>query len=380
MSRKIRLGILGGGGDSLVGILHRIATSMHNKYEIVGGVFNPNFDENLKFAKEIGLNENRIYEDFEKMIEEELKLEPEKRMEVISILTPNFLHYPMAKRLLENNFNVICEKPMTTSYEEAKELDRINKEKQLVFAVTYTYTGYPMVRQMKNMIESGEIGDIQKVDLQYYQGWINPIIHDDKKRAETWRLQPEKSGISCCIGDIGTHAFDMLEYVSGMEVKHLLADLNYIYPDNKMDVDGTILIKFSENIKGVIRASQIATGEENNFSVAIYGKKGSLKWEQENPNYLYHLSEDSPIKVLKPAHDYNSEFSLAASKLPPGHPEGIFDSMANIYNGVANKINNTTNFQDEYPTLNDGLRGMLFIEKAVESHSKGNIWVNLNSN
>ena len=380
MSRKIRLGILGGGGDSLVGILHRIATSMHNKYEIIGGVFNPNFDENLKFAKEIGLNENRIYEDFEKMIEEELKLEPKKRMEVISILTPNFLHYPMAKRLLENNFNVICEKPMTTSYEEAKELDRINKEKQLVFAVTYTYTGYPMVRQMKNMIESGEIGDIQKVDLQYYQGWINPIIHDDKKRAETWRLQPEKSGISCCIGDIGTHAFDMLEYVSGMEVKHLLADLNYIYPDNKMDVDGTILIRFSENIKGVIRASQIATGEENNFSVAIYGKKGSLKWEQENPNYLYHLSEDSPLKVLKPGHEYNSDFSLAASKLPPGHPEGVFDSMANIYNGIANKINNKNSFNDEYPTLNDGLRGMLFIEKAVESHEKGNIWVNLNSN
>ena len=380
MSRKIRLGILGGGGDSLVGILHRIATSMHNKYEIVGGVFNPNFDDNIKFAKEIGLNENRIYEDFEKMIEEELKLDSDKRMEVISILTPNFLHYPMAKRLLENNFNVICEKPMTTSYEEAKELDRINKEKQLVFAVTYTYTGYPMVRQMKNMIESGEIGDIQKVDLQYYQGWINPIIHDDKKRAETWRLQPDKSGISCCIGDIGTHAFDMLEYVSGMQVNQILADLNYIYPENKMDVDGTILIKFSENIKGVIRASQIATGEENNFSVAIYGKKGSLKWEQENPNYLYHLSEDSPLKVLKPGHEYNSDFSLAASKLPPGHPEGVFDSMANIYNGIANKINNKNSFNDEYPTLNDGLRGMLFIEKAVESHSKGNIWVKLNSN
>lgn len=380
MSRKIRLGILGGGGDSLVGILHRIATSMHNKYQIVGGVFNPNFDDNIKFAKEIGLNENRIYEDFEKMIEEELKLDSDKRMEVISILTPNFLHYPMAKRLLENNFNVICEKPMTTSYEEAKELDRINKEKQLVFAVTYTYTGYPMVRQMKNMIESGEIGDIQKVDLQYYQGWINPIIHDDKKRAETWRLQPDKSGISCCIGDIGTHAFDMLEYVSGMQVNQILADLNYIYPENKMDVDGTILIKFSENIKGVIRASQIATGEENNFSVAIYGKKGSLKWEQENPNYLYHLSEDSPLKVLKPGHEYNSDFSLAASKLPPGHPEGVFDSMANIYNGIANKINNKNSFNDEYPTLNDGLRGMLFIEKAVESHSKGNIWVKLNSN
>ena len=380
MKNKIRLGILGGGGDSLVGILHRIATSMHNKYEIVGGVFNPNFDENLKFAKEIGLNENRIYEDFEKMIQEELKLDADKRMQVVSILTPNFLHFPMAKKLLENNFNVICEKPMTTSYEEAKELDRINKEKNLIFAVTYTYTGYPMVRQMKSMIESGLIGNIQKVDLQYYQGWINPIIHDPKKRSETWRLQPEKSGISCCLGDIGTHAFDMLEYVSGMQVDQILADLNYLYPDNKMDVDGNVLIKFSDNIKGIIRASQIATGEENNFTVAIYGENGSLKWEQENPNYLYHLSEDSPLKVLKPGHDYNSDFGLAASKLPPGHPEGIFDSMANIYNGVANKINNTNNFNEEYPTLNDGLRGMLFIEKAVESHTKGNIWVNLNSN
>jgi len=380
MKNKIRLGILGGGGDSLVGILHRIAISMHNKYEIVGGVFNPNFDENLKFAKEIGLDENRIYEDFEKMIEEELKLDPDKRMQVVSVLTPNFLHFPMAKKLLENNFNVICEKPMTTSYQEAIELDEINKEKKLVFAVTYTYTGYPMVRQMKSMIESGLIGDIQKVDMQYFQGWINPIIHDAKKRSETWRLQPEKSGISCCLGDIGTHAFDMLEYVSGMQVNELLADLNYLYPDNQMDIDGNILIKFSDNVKGVIRASQIATGEENNFTVAIYGRKGSLKWEQENPNYLYHLTEDSPLKVLKTGHDYNSDFSLQASKIPPGHPEGIFDSMANIYNGVANKINNESKFNDEYPKLNSGLRGMLFIEKAVESHAKGNIWVNLNSN
>ncbi len=380
MKNKIRLGILGGGGDSLVGILHRIAISMHNKYEIVGGVFNPNFDENLKFAKEIGLDENRIYEDFEKMIEEELKLDPDKRTQVVSVLTPNFLHFPMAKKLLENNFNVICEKPMTTSYQEAIELDEINKEKKLVFAVTYTYTGYPMVRQMKSMIESGLIGDIQKVDMQYFQGWINPIIHDAKKRSETWRLQPEKSGISCCLGDIGTHAFDMLEYVSGMQVNELLADLNYLYPDNQMDIDGNILIKFSDNVKGVIRASQIATGEENNFTVAIYGRKGSLKWEQENPNYLYHLTEDSPLKVLKTGHDYNSDFSLQASKIPPGHPEGIFDSMANIYNGVANKINNESKFNDEYPKLNSGLRGMLFIEKAVESHAKGNIWVNLNSN
>ena len=261
MKNKIKLGILGGGGDSLIGIVHRIASSMHDSYEIVGGVFNPNFSENLKFAEEIGLNKNRIYADYKKMIEEELKLDENERIQVVSILTPNFLHYPMAKKLLENNFNVICEKPMTTTYEEAKDLEKIYKSKNLTFAVTYTYTGYPMIRQMKEMIKSGEIGDIQRVDLQYYQGWINPIIHDSKKRSETWRLQPDKSGISCCIGDIGTHAFDMLEYVTGMEVKELLSDLNYVYEDNIMDVDGTILIRFSDKIKGVIRACLLYTSD-----------------------------------------------------------------------------------------------------------------------
>jgi len=377
LKNKIRLGILGGGGDSLIGIVHRIASSMHDSYKIIGGVFNPDYTENIKFAKEIGLNENRVYEDFEKMIEEELKLEESERMQVVSILTPNFLHYPMAKKLLENNFNVICEKPMTTTYEEAKDLERIYKSKNLTFAVTYTYTGYPMIRQMKEMISSGLIGDVQRVDLQYYQGWINPIIHDKSKRSETWRLQPEKSGISCCIGDIGTHAFDMLEYVTGMEVNELLSDLNYVYDDNSMDVDGTILIRFSDKIKGVIRASQIATGEENNFTVAIYGRRGGLKWEQQNPNYLYYLSEDNPLQILKPGHEYNTDFAKLSSKLPPGHPEGMFDSMANIYYGVAREINGNKEFEGEFPTLNDGLRGMLFIEKAVESHKNGNTWVKL---
>ena len=241
MKNKIRLGILGGGGDSLIGIVHRIASSMHDTYEIIGGVFNPNFSENLKFAEEIGLNKDRIYEDYEKMIEEELKLDENERIQVVSILTPNFLHYPMAKKLLENNFSVICEKPMTTTYEEARYLEKIYKSKNLTFAVTYTYTGYPMIRQMKEMIKAGEIGEVQRVDLQYYQGWINPIIHDSKRRSETWRLQPDKSGISCCIGDIGTHAFDMLEYVTGMEVDELLSDLNYVYDDNIMDVDLSLI-------------------------------------------------------------------------------------------------------------------------------------------
>ncbi len=379
MSNKIRLGILGGGGDSLIGVLHRVASAMFDKYQVVGGVFNPNWEVNIGFANKIGLPTNRIYKDFDTLIEEELKLPESERMQVVSILTPNFLHFTMAKKLLENGFNVICEKPMTTTYEEATILNETLKKAKTVFAVTYTYTGYPMIRQMREMIKNGVLGTIQKVDAQYYQGWINPIIHDKSKRSSTWRLNPEKSGISCCIGDIGTHAFDMLEFVSGVKIESILADLNYLYSDNKMDIDGTVLLRCSNNVKGVICASQIATGEENSFVVKVYGDKAGVKWEQENPNYLYLMQDGKPLQVLKPGHDYNSKLSLDGTKLPPGHPEGIFDSMGNIYKGVAKAINNEPYNSGEFPTMIDGVRGMSFIEKAVESHQNGNIWVNIDA-
>ena len=378
MNSKIKLGILGGGGDSLIGVLHRVASNMFDRYEIVGGVFNPNYDENLAFAKKIGLDESRVYLDFETMILEESKLESNERIEVVSVLTPNFLHFPMAKKLLENNFHVICEKPLTTSYKEALELKNLQKAKKLVFAVTYTYTGYPMVRQMTKMISDGEIGKIQKVDAQYLQGWLNPVIHEKDKRNSTWRLDPSKSGISCCVGDIGTHAFNMVELVTGMKVDSVLADLNTLYDDNPMDIDANILIRFSTNAKGTIRSSQIATGEENNLRINVYGEKGALKWEQENPNYLYHLKDDAPLQVLKSGHGYNNDISLDGTKLPPGHPEGIFDSMGNIYKGVARAIRQETFETAEFPSIEDGVRGMDFIEKTVESNSKGNVWIKLN--
>ena len=234
-----------------------------------------------------------------------------------------------------------------------------------------------MIRQMREMILNGELGEIQKVDAQYYQGWINPIIHDKEKRNSTWRLNPEKSGISCCVGDIGTHAFEMLEYVSGVKIEKILADLNHVYDDNVMDVDGTVLLRCSNNVKGVICTSQIATGEENSFVIKIYGEKAGVKWEQENPNYLYLMQEGKPLQVLKPGHAYNSDLSLDGTKLPPGHPEGIFDAMGNIYKGVAKAINKEPYNHGEFPTMNDGIRGMSFIEKVVESHGKGNIWIQI---
>lgn len=377
MSKKIRWGVLGGGGDSLIGVLHRVAASMFDAYQLCGGVFNARYEESLKFAEELGISTNQVYPDLDTFIEKELALPTSERIQVVSVLTPNFLHFPMAKKLLESGFHVICEKPMTLTYAEALELQETQKKHNAFFALTHTYTGYPMVRQMKKMIQEGVIGEVQKVDAQYYQGWINPIIHDPAQRKSTWRLDPEKSGISCCMGDIGVHAYQMLEYVSGHEIKSILADLNHLYDDNQMDIDGTVLLRLGDHKKGVLRASQIATGEENNFTVAVYGKKAGLKWEQENPNYLYLLEDGQPLRVLKPGHGYNSDLSLDGTKLPPGHPEGIFDAMGNIYKGMAKAVRGVDYDPAEFPTITDGVRGMRFIEQSVDSHKQGNVWVEL---
>lgn len=377
MPKKIRLGVLGGGGDSLIGVLHRVAAHINDDYQIVGGCFNPDFKANKAFAREIDVPLNRIYTDFDTLIQEELKLPENERIQVCSVLTPNFLHFPMAKKLLDNGFHVICEKPMTTTLAEAKILQKAHKKSGNVFALTHTYTGYPMVRQMREMIKKGALGKIHKVDARYYQGWINEIIHDKKKRSTVWRLDPKKAGISSCMGDIGVHAFNMVEYTTGLKVKSLLCDFNYLYKDNKMDVDGTVLIRMDDHVKGVIRSSQVATGEENGLAISIYGSKGSFHWEQESPNFLYLKSDTNPMQVYKPGHAYNSKLSLDGTKLPAGHPEGIFDSMANIYLGVAKAIRGKKYNDGEFPTMEDGVRGMNFIEATVESNKKKNSWVKM---
>ncbi|WP_282178893.1 Gfo/Idh/MocA family protein [Maribacter stanieri] len=377
MPKKIRLGILGGGGDSLIGVLHRVASFINDNYQITGAVFNPDFDASMAFAKEIDVPLNRIYKDFDTLIEEELKLPEDERIQVCSILTPNFLHYPMAKKLLDNGFHVICEKPMTTSLAEAKDLQKSHEKAGTVFALTHTYTGYPMVRQMREMIKAGALGKIHKVDAVYYQGWINTIIHDKEKRSSVWRLDPKKAGISSCMGDIGVHAFNLVEYTTGLKINELLCDFNYLYEDNKMDVDGTVLVRMGDHVKGVIRGSQVATGEENGLAISIYGEKGAFRWEQERPNFLYKLSDTEPTQIYKPGHAYNSELSLDGTKLPAGHPEGIFDSMANIYKGVAKAIRGQEYNDGEFPTMTDGVRGMNFIEATVDSHKNGNTWVAL---
>lgn len=374
---RIKLGMLGGGKGAFIGIAHRIAAYMGERYHLIGGAFDVNYELGLEFAKDLELDENRVYPDVEALIENENKLSEEDRMEVVSIVTPNFLHFGMAKRLLESGFHVVCEKPMTMSAEEAEILEDLVNTTGKKLCLTHTYTGYPMVRQMKTMIAAGEIGDIQKVDVQYYQGWINPVVHDKELRKTVWRLDPEKSGISSCMGDIGLHGFNLVEYTTGIEITEVLSDLNHLYDDNPLDVDGTVLLRMEGGIKGVLRASQIATGEENNLTIKVYGRKGALKWGQENPNELTLLKQDEPFQVYKPGHPYNAPFTADSTKMAPGHPEGIFDAMGNLYRGFAKAVREEKLENGDYPNVHDGVRGMHFIEKVVKSNKEGNTWVSI---
>lgn len=374
MSRKIRMGMMGGGSTSFIGIVHRIASYMGESYELVGGAFDVDYERAIAFAKELELDPSRAYDNIDTFIEKELALPESERIEVVVIVTPNNLHYSMAKKLIEADFHVICEKPVTITSQEAEDLAKSLEDHPVVFGLTHTYTGYPMIRQMKTMIAEGVIGRIQRVDFQYYQGWINPVIHDVEKRKTVWRLNPEMSGISCCIGDVGVHAFNMLEYTTGLQVEKVLSDIETLYDDNPMDIDGTVLLRMSNGSKGVIRASQIATAEENAFTVAVYGDKGGLKWAQEDPTRLTHLSEGEPARTLTPGNAYIGDFAMESTKMAPGHPEGIFDAMGNIYKGVAKAIRGEKYTEGAFPSINEGVRGMHFVEAVVQSSKDGNVW------
>jgi predicted dehydrogenase len=358
--KKIRLGQMGGGIGAFIGDAHRRGSRICNKYELIGGVFDVDYEMSKKFAEQEGLDLSRCYATVDDFIKGELALPEEERIEAVSIVTPNFLHYEMASKCLENGFHVICEKPMTMTVEESEKLHEIVENTGLTFALLHTYTGYPMVRHMREMIRSGEIGEIQRIDAQYYQGWINPIIHEGKI-SEVWRLNPEVSGVSSCMGDIGVHAFNLIEYTTGLEVTHVLSDLNKVTDAVRIDLDGTVLLRFNAKTKGVIRSSQVAIGEENNLSIAVYGSKLGIKWGQEDPNYLYILSDDQPVKRLKPGNPYIKGFAAMGHTMPPGHPEGIYEAIANIYDGAAKSIAGEKVIQGEYPTVVDVLCGMNFL-------------------
>jgi predicted dehydrogenase len=374
--KKIRMGMIGGGIGAFIGDAHRRASRICNDFELVGGVFDVDYEKSKLFANQEGISPERCYKSVDALIMAESAMPADKKMEVVAIVTPNALHYPFAKSLLETGFHLVCEKPMTLTVAEATDLEKLVAEKKLTFALTHTYTGYPMIRQMRDIITKGSLGTIQRIDAQYYQGWINSIIHGTGSRITgVWRLDPKHAGASSCMGDIGVHAFNLIEYTTGLEVKEVLSDLNSVKEDIKLDLDGTVLIRFSDRLKGVIRASQVCGGEENCITIAVYGSKASLKWAQDNPNYLYMLSDTEPTKIFKPAHEYNDKLAEISHTMPAGHPEGIYEALANIYRGTAKSIRGEKFDPGEFPTVHDGVRGMKFIHSVVESNAKGNIWV-----
>ncbi len=375
--KRLAWGMIGGGKGAFIGGAHRIAAKIANRYELVGGVFDVDFKRAQEFAQEEDIDLHRVYPDIDSFIKGELSLPENDRIKVVSIVTPNFLHFEHARKLLLNGFHVICEKPVTLTSAEAIELQEIILDKGLVFALTHTYTGYPMVREMKRRIESGEIGEIQRVEAQYLQGWINPIIHGGDAKLAVWRLDPKVSGISSCMGDIGVHAFNMIEYTTGLEVKSVLAVLSNLKDENPLDLDGNVLLKFKENLTGVIRASQIATGEENNLQISIYGTTGGFHWEQENPNELKMFHEGAPYEVIKPGYGYLSDFAQESHVMPPGHPEGIYEAFGNLYKGAAKAIHQEGVQSGQFPGIEDGIRGMRFIEASVLSNKENNTWIAL---
>ncbi|MGQ8336924.1 Gfo/Idh/MocA family protein [Sunxiuqinia sp. A32] len=377
--KKIKYGMIGGGIGAFIGDAHRRAARLCNDFELVGGVFDVDYERSKEFALQEDIALGRCYESVDLLIEKELQLAEDQRMKVVTIVTPNTLHFPFAKKLLNSGFHVICEKPMTITVEEAVELESLVIEKQLTFALTHTYTGYPMVRQMRDLISEGHIGIVQRVDAQYYQGWVNNIIHSSENRiGKFWKLDSRQTGISGCLGDIGVHAFNLAEYVTGKQVKEVLSDLNTLKEEIELDVDGTVLLRFGDNLKGVIRASQVCAGEENNLSIGVYGSKGSLTWSQENPNFLTLKTLTEPIRIYKPAHTYNGDFAERSHTMKAGHPEGYYEALANIYVGVRKSIKGEEINAGEYPTVHDGVRGMKFIHAVVNSHKTGNSWISIN--
>jgi predicted dehydrogenase len=375
--KRIRWGLVGGGPDSLIGIVHRIAALMGEDCQLVGGVFNAQHALGEEFAAHLELDTSRAYPDLDALIRSEIKRPLGERMSLVTVATPNYLHYEMALKLVRAGFHVVCEKPVTTTAAQAAELATLVRQSGTVFAVAHTYTGYPMVRQMRSMIARDAIGAVQKVQAQYLQGWINPVIHNPGQWASVWRLNPALGGQSCCIGDIGVHAFNLIEYTTGLTVAQVLADIDTLNPANPLDVDGSALLRFTNGVKGVLVSSQIATAEENNLQISVYGRSGALKWAQEQPNRLEYLREGEPAAIMTPGHPYNGPEARAATKLPPGHPEGFIDAMGNIYRGVIRAVRGEAAEAGDFPGIEAGVRGMRFVEAVLQSARGGNQWTNI---
>lgn len=376
---KVRMGMVGGAEGAFIGAIHRIAARLDGLIDLVAGSFSSDPMRSKTTAEILGIERTRNYDSYQQMFIEEAKLPEDKRIDFVVIVTPNHLHFSIAKLALESGFHVLSDKPATLNLQEALILEQTLNQTQCLYGLTHTYTGYPMVKEARHRITKGELGNIRKVVVEYSQGWLATNEDEQGKQAK-WRLDPEKAGISCCIADIGVHAANLVEYVSGLEITSLCADLNHVLPGRTLDDDGTVLLRFNNQAKGVLLASQIALGEENNLNLRIYGDKASIEWNQMEPNSLWLKSHNAPSVLLRSGISLKSTAAQNALRTPAGHPEGYLEAFANIYVNFAKQIKAkrlaeiATNEQFDVPGIKQAIRGMAFIENAVAASAKDSKW------
>lgn len=383
-NRKMRMGMIGGGKDAFIGAVHRIAANMDGQVEFCCGALSVNPEVGKQSGQELFLDDDRIYANYQEMIEKESQLPADKRIDFVTIVTPNFAHFAPAMMALDHGFNVVIEKPIALSLEEAKQLQEKVKETGLILCLTHTYSGYPMVKQAKAMVKEGKLGAIRKIMVEYPQGWLSTLTEREGNAGAAWRTDPAKSGKSGCIGDIGTHAAQLAEYISGLKISKLCADLNIVVPGRGLDDDGNVLLKFDNGANGVLIASQIAAGEENALKIKIYGEKGGLEWHQMEPNTLIVKWLNEPAQIYRAGQAYLSDAAKHNTRVPGGHPEGYLEAFANIYRNFALTIGAISQGQEpteamlDFPRVEDGVRGMAFIENVVASSASDQKWFDFN--
>lgn len=379
MGQKVRYGMVGGGPGSFIGKVHRMAANLDGKMELVAGAFSSDSEKSKRMGDELFLNKNRVYGSYQQMVEREASLPKDKRIDVVSVAVPNNLHFEVCKAFIEAGIHVICDKPMTNTLDEAEGLCRLVEEHDIIFALTHNYSGYPMVKEARTLVQNGKLGRLRKVVAEYPQGWLSKPIEKDE---QVWRLDPDVAGISSVVADLGTHAEHLVRYITGRKLKKILADLHTFGDGRALEDDANILVHYEDGLRGILYASQVSIGEENNLKIRLYGDEAALEWQQEQPNNLHLKHPNKPEEIYKRGNDYLSESAKYYNRIPSGHPEGFIEAFANIYSNVADvvtarKNNNTPNsYSMDFPTVQDGARGVHFIHKAIESGRK-NKWVNM---
>jgi predicted dehydrogenase len=383
MSRKIRMGMVGGGRGAFIGNVHRMAAAMDGQIDLVCGVFSSDPEKSKASGSDLFLSPDRVYSSFEEMIISEKKLPADQRMDLVSIVTPNHMHFKPAAMAITNGFHVICDKPLCYNLEEAYELQELVMHSDRIFALTHNYTGYPLVKQAKKMLRDGKLGEIRKVVVEYPQGWLSTLLEASDQKQAAWRTDPSRSGIAGAIGDIGTHAENLAEYITGLKITELCADISTMVDGRKLDDDGNVLLRFENGARGILYASQISAGEENNLRIRVYGEKGGLEWAQMEPNTLIVRWAERPMEILRTGGPGLGPEAAAHTRIPAGHPEGYLEAFANIYRNVAKCIQAKDSglevdplFKD-FPDIKDGVRGMEFIYKVIESGKSTQKWLKL---